>query len=120
MMSNVASITDNKNARRLISIIEEFRKLAPDMQAQTIYIFLLVVAHPGISMKELVKTTGLASSSVSRNVALLSETHIGGQPGHNLLRAYEDPMDRRTKLVELTHKGKQVYATLVGILGGSQ
>jgi DNA-binding MarR family transcriptional regulator len=70
-------------------------------------------------MKELAQTTGLASSSISRNVAALSDTHRGGQPGHNLLHAYEDPTNRRTKLVEVTPKGQRVYASLIGILGGS-
>nr|WP_273545330.1 MarR family winged helix-turn-helix transcriptional regulator [Sinorhizobium medicae] len=81
-------------------------------------VFLRVVDRPGITMKELIQATGLASSSVSRNVAALGETHRGGQPGHNLLRSYEDAMDRRTKRVELTAKGQRVYATLVSILGG--
>ncbi|MDX0270882.1 MarR family transcriptional regulator [Sinorhizobium meliloti] len=119
MNKTVVSINDNnKNARRLISIIEEFRKLDPEMQAQTITLFLTVVSRPGISMKELVQSTGLASSSVSRNVAALSDTHRKGEAGHNLLRAYEDPEDRRTKRVDVTPKGQRVYATLIAILAG--
>ncbi|MDK1386301.1 winged helix DNA-binding protein [Sinorhizobium sp. 8-89] len=117
-MSNIVSIADKKNARQLISVVEEFRKLDPEIQAQTIMVFLRVVDRPGITMKELIQATGLASSSVSRNVAALSGTHRGGQPGHNLLRSYEDATDRRIKRVELTPKGRRVYATLVDILGG--
>ncbi|MDX0801722.1 MarR family transcriptional regulator [Sinorhizobium medicae] len=117
-MNNVVTIENNKNARRLISIIEEFRKLDPEIQAQTITLFLMVVARPGITMKELVQQSGLASSSVSRNIASLGAVHRNGEPGHDLLRAYEDPTDRRTKKVELTAKGRRVYETLVTILAG--
>ncbi|WP_201272627.1 MarR family winged helix-turn-helix transcriptional regulator [Sinorhizobium medicae] len=120
MIPNVAnSMSDNKNVRRLISIVEEFRKLDPEMQAQTILLFLLVVARPGITMKELAQNTELSSASISRNIAALGETHRGGQPGHNLLRAYEDPLDRRTKRVELTAKGRAVCSSLITALTGA-
>ncbi|MDX0260538.1 winged helix DNA-binding protein [Sinorhizobium meliloti] len=117
-MNNVVSITDNKNVRRLITVLEEFRKFDPEMQAQAIVLFLTVVSRPGITMKELIQATGLASSSVSRNVSAFSERHRNGEPGHNLLRSYEDPADRRTKRIELTPKGRRVYETLITIMAG--
>ncbi|MBD9511939.1 winged helix-turn-helix transcriptional regulator [Ensifer sp. ENS10] len=121
MTNNVVNIAENnKNARRLISIIEEFRKLDPEIQAQTITLFLLVVARPGITMKELVQQTGLASSSVSRNISALGERHRNGEPGHGLVRAYEDPQDRRTKRVDVTAQGRRVYETLITILAGGR
>lgn len=91
MIPNVAnSMSDNKNVRRLISIVEEFRKLDPEMQAQTILLFLLVVARPGITMKELAQSTELSSASISRNIAAL-----GGDPPWRTAGAQPAPRLRR-------------------------
>lgn len=114
---NILSQTDTKNVRRLVSFVEEFRKIDPEMQAQQILLFLHVAGKSGISMKELASLTGLAPSSVSRNVAALSNLHRKGHPGHDLMVAYEDPDDRRNKLVKLTYKGQLVYRNLVETLG---
>ncbi|MER8582655.1 winged helix DNA-binding protein [Mesorhizobium sp. M1423] len=109
--------TENKTARRLLSFIEEFGKLDPEMQIQQIAVFLHVMGKPGVTMRELEQLTGLSSSSVSRNVSALSKTHRKGQPGHDLLATVEDPMDRRIKRISPTSKGTKVFNTLISILG---
>lgn len=102
-----------KVTNRLISIIERFRILDSEMQAQQMLIFLTVVAKPGLSLREIEQQTGLSLSSVSRNVSALGEFHRKGQPGHNLLVAYEDIHDRRFKKVKPTQKGLIFHRTLV-------
>lgn len=70
-------------------------------------------------MKDLQSRVGLAKSSVSRNVAALSHQHRLGKPGHGLVEAYEDPEDRRNKLVRLTPKGKSLAAQVRFLLEAS-
>lgn len=97
-----------------------FRDLDPEIQAQTVLTYLLVAAAPDKeppSMKELERRLGISSSSVSRNVAALSEMHRLGKPGHDLVEAYEDPMDRRNKLVRLTPKGRTLALRLADLMG---
>ena len=107
---------DNKNARRLVSLIEEFRKLDTEMQAQQMIIFLSVMGKPDMTMSELEDIVGLSGAAVSRNVAALSKVHRKGRPGHDLIVAYEDPEDRRFKRVRPTHKGTMVYNALLETL----
>lgn len=104
--------------QRGLTLFDELRNLDPEIQAQTVTIFLLVASKPGMPMRDLEKLTGLASSSVSRNVAAMGKLHRGGRAGLDILVAKEAPLDRRSKLVFLTPKGHRIAKRLVEILGG--
>lgn len=105
---------DGSGVVKIISVIEEFRKLEPEIQAQTILTFLLVMQDPGkLSVKDIATRLGLAQSSASRNVAALSKFHRKGRPGHDLVKADENPMDRREKLIHITPKGRRVAESIV-------
>ena len=45
---------------------------------------------------------------MSRNVATLSAINRHREKGHELVESFEDPTDRRNKLVKLTHKGERL------------
>jgi len=87
---------------------------------QQFRVFVEVALHDPepMPMSELSVAVGIAQSSVSRNVAALSSWSRHHEKGHELLRAYEDPMNRRRKLVELTPKGKAVKSRLDKLLDG--
>ncbi len=103
-------------ARKAAMIIEEFRKLNPEIQAQQIALFLAVVVKPGSTMSELAAATGHSTATVSRNVGALGQIHRKGMPGLGILSAKEDVMDRRNKRVSVTPKGTRVMATLEALL----
>lgn len=93
-------------------------ELKSDLPVQTLQILLIVSQYPGIGMTELGKLLELSPASISRNVAELSEQSWIKKPGPNgrmtpqsglgLLRADEDPYNRRFKMVTLTAKGLHV------------
>ena len=101
-----------KGLMRVFQILEEFRKIYPDMQMQTASVFVTIALNEGITMKDLGQRTGLAQSSCSRNVALLSEWLKHNKPGYGLVVAQEDPVERRRKIIHLTPKGQRVAASL--------
>ena len=106
------------NIRRVTQIIETFRVLDKEMQAQTMQVFLLVAVKPGIQFGELMAATGLSKSAISRNVAALSRIHRKGHSGYDLVEAYEDPEDRRHKRVRLTRHGIVLAARITGLMEG--
>lgn len=112
---NVLSV-DNKIARQVSMIIEEFRKLDKEMQAQQMLIYLTIMSSPGITQREIEQKLDLESSSVSRNVAALGAVTRKGKEGHNLIVTKEDPNDRRYKVVHPTAKGKSVFNTILHIM----
>ncbi|WP_142850667.1 MarR family winged helix-turn-helix transcriptional regulator [Telmatospirillum sp. J64-1] len=93
----------DRKLRQAILVLEEFRKLDPELPIQIALILLLIAEKPGISNRELVQLTGLGKSSVARNVAILSKEH--GKFG--LVTYYEDPEDRRNKVAKLTPEGQR-------------
>lgn len=97
---------------RLMSVLEAFRELDPDMPIQYALSFLTLARHPGLSIRELSERLGIAQSSASRNVAALSAWHSFRKPGHGLVEAKEDPRERRRKIVSLTPKGKALMRRL--------
>ena len=103
----------------LIKIIEEMRKFDDQMESQAIAVFFIVCLNEGadgVSMQDIAKRLDLAQSSVSRNVFKLSVVNRHRERGVGLLESYEDPMERRRKLVKVTAKGKRVWDTLTNLV----
>lgn len=97
---------------QIFKAIEEFRGVDPEMPAQGAALFLYSAIYPGCTMTDLQKSLGMTQSSCSRNVSALSEWHRLEKPGHGLLAATPDPMERRRKIVRLTEKGEQLAVSL--------
>lgn len=97
---------------KAILFVEEFRKIDPELPMQIALIFLLIAQKPGINLREIGQLTGLAKSSVSRNVALLSKEF-----GKGLVTYREDLADRRNKVINLTPEGERVLASLTHLTG---
>lgn len=105
----------------LLALMNEIRDLDPEMQAQAIAVLLVVAQHPaGIQMQTLGRLVGISQSSVSRNVALLSHTQRYGKPGHDLVVAFEDPTERRRKLVKLNARGQRFVSRLSRMLESAE
>lgn len=117
--------------RNLLRAVEEFRKLDPVMPAQMIAHFLIIAdrcdavsdrSFDHLSMKELSNLTGMSQSSTSRIVQYFGKvwktSKEGSVSGLDLVEAYENPEERRQKLVRLTPKGKRIAQSLREIIGG--
>jgi len=111
---------NKRDLMRVFQIIEEFRKIYPDMQMQTAGIFVTIALNEGITMKDLGQKCGLAQSTTSRNVALLSDKLRHDKDGYGLVVAEEDPVERRRKVIKMTTGGRRVAASLCGIVDGSK
>lgn len=67
----------------------------------------------GIAFKELVKQTGLAASTVSRQVAYMGQYPArGNKGGLDWMELREDPSDPRRGIVYITRKGTALIADL--------
>lgn len=81
----------------------------PYMTMPQINLLLQLYVHSKISQQKLPDYTMVAKSANSRNVPKLGDgerPHIERGPG--LVESFEDPMDRRNKIVQLTPKGREL------------
>lgn len=79
----------------------------PTMSMQQVQLLLQLSIHGQITQYDLPRFTGVEKSANSRNIAKLGigeRPHIKAGPGY--VESYEDPMNRRLKLVRLTPKGR--------------
>ena len=105
--SGLASTGNLSRLGEFNRILSLFQLIDPEMPIQMTKTYIQVaLAHPEPAlMSEMANILGLAQSSVSRNVAALSNWNRHRVVGHDLVTARENPMDRRQKLVTLTAKG---------------
>lgn len=95
------------NIIKLSEAVQTFRLLDAEITATQVLVYLTVALHhpDPIPMMELQKALALPQSSLSRIVASLSKFDRHHNEGLNLVLAYENPMERRAKLVQLTPSG---------------
>ena len=112
-----APVSHHEAASSLLKVVERFREIDGEMQAQAIAVLLKVAKTPlPLKMAEIAEELGLSQSTISRNVAYLGDWNRRKEAGHKLLEAYEDPAERRRKLVRLTAKGKRFVKSLNEII----
>ncbi len=101
---------------RLLLVVEEFRKIDPQLPPQMAAVFIYVCGHDGCSVSEIERGLGVSQSSASRSAAALGSTHRSGKAGFGLLEERADPVDARKKLLFLTHQGRRIGETLAHLM----
>ena len=107
------------NIQKLIKVLDEFKKLDPEMQVPTMLAFLYPCANDSskpMTIKQIAQMAGMQQSSASRNVMAHTEINRAKKKGHDTLRTYENPMYRIEKNVELTQKGELLRDKIISIL----
>lgn len=107
-----------KLLRRTLRVMEEFKKLDPEMPLQQMITFveIALASEDGISVSDLATKVGNSQSSASRHVAVLGDFGRGKTPALQVVKASVNPMDRRVQIVKLSHKGKMVIDHLLEVV----
>ena len=84
---------------------------------------LLTIAHHtelnnGVDQNELARLTGTSPSTMSRNVAALSDIGDRGRTPLNMIEVRFDPADRRRRVVSTNNKGEALVNKALARLTG--
>jgi DNA-binding MarR family transcriptional regulator len=103
---------DAWNALRLLT---EAQKIDPDMPLQQLMCLLVVSENPdGMSLTDLASAVGVTLASASRYVGALGKINRRKEEGLNFLEAFEDPLERRKKIIRLTPRGRTAVKKILG------
>lgn len=106
-LSKVSASQINKS----LNVIEAFRRIDSNMPIAQVSFFLNAAKNEGLSLTDLADMSGILLANASRYIVTLSNGKLG-EKGLDLLDYYENPTNRRQKLVVLTEKGRKLVAQL--------
>lgn len=78
------------------------------MPVQQVQLLLSLYLHGEVNQHALTDATGVQRSSNSRNIARLGAGESPDKPGPGYVESFEDPHNRRTKIVRLTAAGREL------------
>jgi DNA-binding MarR family transcriptional regulator len=108
-----------KPLNKIWNLLEEFRKINPELPMHAGASLISVMMHPDDTLKSHAARVGVSQASITRTMLNFSKgrirVHGKVQQGKGLLEILEDPDDRRYKRARLTPEGKRILATLVAL-----
>ncbi len=105
-----------RHLRRLYEAIGVIRFVSAEIPAQNIATFLAIAMNEGVNVATVGQKVGIASSSASRNVSMLSNWDWKKKKGLDLVEYRQDPQNLTTKQLFLTAKGRRLMEQLATTL----
>lgn len=97
----------------LINLMEEFAEIDPTISMPSILTFLYIARRGKVLQKDIELALGLSGAAASRNISYWTDMKFRDKPGKGFVERYEDPMNRRFKVIQLTPEGKAFYQKLL-------
>ena len=100
-----------------LKFIRGISRIEAEMPLQQLHCLLVIAqAEEGLSLTEIAQKVGIGLATASRYVAALGKQNRHREEGLLLVESFEDPMERRKKIIRLTSKGKVALNKLIGEL----
>jgi len=101
--------------REYLKFVNAVAQIEAEMPLQQLHCLLLIAqAEEGTSLTDLASKAGIGLATASRYVAALGKQNRHREEGLLLVEAFEDPMERRKKIIRLTPKGRAAVNKLIG------
>jgi hypothetical protein len=93
-----------------------FAEINPEINSTMIQVFIYVGQAGIVNQKNIQDRLNLTNSTASRNISWWCASKNHHKRGVGFIERYEDPTDRRHKLIRLTPAGQKFYARVVDSL----
>lgn len=102
-------------AEEAIRLLSGISAVDPEMPlGQAKCLFIIAQFDEGLSLTDIAKKAGIGLATASRNIAALGKINRKREPGLSLIESFEDPMERRKKIIRLTAKGRTTIKRILG------
>ena len=99
----------------VVKLLAGISAVDPEMPlGQAKCLFIIAMSDEGMSLTDIAKKAGIGLATASRNVAALGKINRKREEGLQLIESFEDPMERRKKIIRLTTKGKTTINRILG------
>jgi DNA-binding MarR family transcriptional regulator len=99
-------------ALRILTGIAAIDPEMPLQQARCL--FIVAQSEEGMSLSEIAKKAGIGLATASRYIGALGKINRHREEGLLLIESFEDPMERRKKIIRLTPKGRITIRKILG------
>ena len=100
------------DAIRFVSVV---REVDAEMPLPQVHCLLIIAdAEDGLSLTDLASRASVGLATASRYVGFLGKINRFREEGHQLVESFEDPMERRKKIIRLTQRGKALLKRALG------
>lgn len=90
-----------------IQRIRTITSVDPDMTLQQLHCLLVIAASPeGTYLTDIANKVGITLATASRYISGLGKIDRHHREGLKLIESFEDPKERRKKIIRLSGKGK--------------
>jgi len=98
-----------------LQLIGEARRIDSEMPLPQLHCLLILgTEEDGMSLTELAKRAEIQLATASRYVSALGKVNRHREEGLKLIESFEDPMERRKKIIRLTTRGKKLIHKMLG------
>lgn len=98
-----------------IQFLTRIAAIEPDMPlSQAKCLFIVAKEEEGMSLSDIAKKAGIGLATASRYIGALGNINRHKEEGLKLIESFEDPMERRKKIIRLTVKGKIAIRKILG------
>lgn len=103
-----------------LKFIRGVAKIESEMPLQQLHCLLVIAqSEEGMSLTDIASKVGIGLATASRYVAALGKQNRHREEGLLLVESFEDPMERRKKIIRLTPKGRAAINKLIGELNAN-
>jgi DNA-binding MarR family transcriptional regulator len=101
-----------QEVQRLLESISAINPEMPLQQARCL--FIVAESEEGLSLSDIAKKAGIGLATASRYIGALGKINRKKEEGLQLIESFEDPMERRKKVIRLTTKGRVAVRRIIG------
>lgn len=114
-------MASSKNLRTVIRVLEEFKKVDPDITLPSMLTFLYAVERDGQAgnQYEIDKRLDMSGATASRAIAHWLPFKRPRVAGLNMMESIPDPEDRRYKMITLNRRGLEFAQKLEAAVDGT-